>query len=679
MPVKRADLAVMAAVIGIIVMMVIPMNKALLDVLLIINIFVSMTILLVAMSTKEPLEFSIFPSILLITTLYRLSLNISSTRLILSNGDAGQVIATFGNFVIGGNAVVGFIVFLIIVVVQFIVITKGAERVAEVAARFTLDAMPGKQIAIDADLNAGLITENEARTRRQNIEREADFYGAMDGASKFVKGDAIASMLIVAINVVGGFIIGIAMRHEPFSQALHNYTLLSVGDGLVSQIPALLLSTATGLMVTRAASETNLGADVIKQLFQYPKALYIVAAAVFMLGVFTPISLLSVLPVVLTAVIAGWRVQVAAKRMTKTKAEHAIRSKKEDTKKPESVLSLLTVEPIEFEFGYALIPIVDTKQGGDLLDRVVMIRRQLALDLGLVVPVIRLRDNIQLKPTEYVIKIKGVEVSGGELVMGHWLAMSPGYDDPSVVGIPTKEPTFGLPAIWVNQEMKVRAEAAGYTVVDTPSVVATHLTEVLRKHAHELLGRQETKSLLDHLKTTVPAVVDDVVPSTLTIGQVQRVLCNLLQEKISIRDLTTILETLADAGKQTKDTDVLTEHVRQALARQICHQFKVPGEPLTVVTLSPSVEQKVQEALVQNDGGSFIGMDPNLAQQIFRRLREEATKMSGLGKNPVLLIHPNLRLAVHRWISRYLPEVIVMSYNELDPAIEIESAGVVNL
>jgi flagellar biosynthesis protein FlhA len=676
--VKRSDLAVMAAVIGIIVMMVIPMNKALLDVLLIINIFVSMTILLVSMSTKEPLDFSIFPSILLITTLYRLALNISSTRLILSSGDAGEVIATFGNFVIGGNPVVGFIVFLIIVIVQFIVITKGAERVAEVAARFTLDAMPGKQIAIDADLNAGLVTEQEARTRRRNIEREADFYGAMDGASKFVKGDAIASMLIVAINIIGGFIIGIAMLKQPFAQALHNYTLLSVGDGLVSQIPALLLSTATGLMVTRAASETNLGSDVISQVFQYPKTLYIVGGAIFLLG-FTPIGLLRVMPVVATAFIAGWRVQVSAKRMVKTEAETALRSKKEDTKKPESVLSLLSVETIEFEFGYALIPIVDSKQGGDLLDRVVMIRRQLALELGLVVPVIRLRDNIQLKPTEYVIKIKGVEVSGGELIMGHWLAMSPGLDDPGIVGIPTKEPTFGLPALWVNQEMKARAEAAGYTVVDIPSVVATHLTEVLKKHAHELLGRQETKSLLDHMKTTVPAVVDDVVPSTLTVGQVQRVLCNLLMERISIRDLTTILETLADFGKQTKDTDILTEHVRQAIARQICHQFKIPGEPLTVITLSPGVEQKIQDGLVQSEGGSFIGMEPTAAQQIFKRLREESTKLSGLGKNPVLLTHPTLRLPIHRWISRYLPDFIVMSYNELDPAVEIESAGVVNL
>jgi flagellar biosynthesis protein FlhA len=676
--VKRSDLAVMAAVIGIIVMMVIPMNKALLDVLLIINIFVSMSILLVSMSTKEPLDFSIFPSILLITTLYRLALNISSTRLILSDGDAGEVIATFGNFVIGGNPVVGFIVFLIIVIVQFIVITKGAERVAEVAARFTLDAMPGKQIAIDADLNAGIITEQEARTRRRNIEREADFYGAMDGASKFVKGDAIASMLIVAINIIGGFVIGMVMLKEPFAEALQNYTLLSVGDGLVSQIPALLLSTATGLMVTRAASETNLGSDVISQVFQYPKTLYIVGSAVFFLG-FTPIGIFRVLPVVLTAFIAGWRVQATAKRMVKVEAETALRSKKEDTKKPESVLSLLSVEPIEFEFGYALIPIVDSKQGGDLLDRVVMIRRQLALELGLVVPVIRLRDNIQLKPTEYVIKIKGVEVSGGELIMGHWLAMSPGLDDPSIVGIPTKEPTFGLPALWVNQTMKSRAEAAGYTVVDTPSVVATHLTEVLKKHAHELLGRQETKALLDHMKTTVPAVVEDVVPNTLSIGQVQRVLCNLLMEKISIRDLTTILETLADSGKQIKDTDLLTEQVRQALARQICHQFKVPGEPLTVITLSPGVEQRIQDGLVQNESGSFIGMEPTLAQQIFRRLREESTKLSGLGKSPVLLTHPTLRLPVHRWISRYLPDFIVMSYNELDPAIEIESAGVVNL
>lgn len=676
---RRSDVVIMAAVIGIIVMMVVPMSKVLLDVLLIVNIFVSMTILLVAMSTREPLDFSVFPSMLLITTLYRLSLNISSTRLILSQGNAGSVIHTFGSFVIGDNPVVGFIVFLIIVVVQFIVITRGAERVAEVAARFTLDAMPGKQIAIDADMNAGLITEQEARTRRHNIEREADFYGAMDGASKFVKGDAIASMLIVAINIVGGFIIGMVMQHKTFADALHTYTVLSVGDGLVSQIPALLLSTATGLMVTRAASETNLGADVVGQIFQYPKALYLVSGAILLLGIFTPIGPLPVLPIALLGVYSGWRVQKQAKLALAKDKEQALRSKKEENKKPENVMSLLNVEPIEFEFGYALIPIVDSKQGGDLLDRVVMIRKQLALELGLVVPVIRLRDNIQLKPTEYAIKIKGIQVDSGELMIGHWLAMSPGVEDPSIIGIPTKEPTFGLPALWVNMDMRMRAEAAGYTVVDAPSVVATHLTEVLKRHAHELLGRQETQALMDHVKTSSPAVVEDVLNGNLALGQVQKVLSNLLQERVSIRDLITILETLGDMGKQTKDTDILTEHVRQALSRQICHQFRIPDEPLTVITLSPTVEEKVQESLVQQDNGVYVGMDPNVAQQVYRRLKEESTKLSGMGKTPILLTHPQLRLAVRRWLARYLPELVVLSYSELDPAVEIESGGVVNL
>ncbi|MDQ0190541.1 flagellar biosynthesis protein FlhA [Alicyclobacillus cycloheptanicus] len=675
---KRSDLVIMIGVIGIVVMMVIPMSRGLLDVLLIINLFVSMTVLLVSMNTKEPLDFSVFPSLLLITTLYRLALNVSSTRLILTQHDAGAVIQTFGEFVTSGNIVVGFIVFLILVIIQFIVITRGAERVAEVAARFTLDAMPGKQIAIDADLNSGLITEQEARQRRQTIEREADFYGAMDGASKFVKGDAIASMLIVAINVIGGFIIGMVVNHMPWNTAASTYTVLSVGDGLVSQIPALLLSTATGLMVTRAASEANLGSDVIQQVFSFPRTLYIVAAAIFLLG-FTPIGFVLTVPVSAGALLLGLSVSRAARRAQAQEAEQAVRSEQAQTKKPESVLSLLSVEPIEFEFGYALVPLVDAKQGGDLLDRVVMIRRQMALELGLVIPVIRLRDNVQLKPSEYVIKIRGTEVAGGELMLGHWLAMSPGVDDPSIVGVPTKDPAFGLPALWVGPEMRSKAEMVGYTVVDPGSVVATHLTEVLKRHAHELLGRQETKALLDNLKTTAPAVVEDVIPNVLTLGQVQRVLENLLQEKVSIRDLVTILETLADVGRQTKDPDVLTEQVRQALARQICHQFRVPGQPLSVITFAPPVEERLSEALVQQEGASFIGLEPALSQQIFKRVREESAKLTALGKTPILLTHPQLRLPVRRWMARYVPDVAVLSYNELDPAVEVESGGVVNL
>ncbi|QSO49582.1 flagellar biosynthesis protein FlhA [Alicyclobacillus mengziensis] len=675
---KRSDLLIMGAVIGIVVMMVIPLPKAMLDVLLVINLFVSLTVLMVAMNTKEPLDFSVFPSMLLITTLYRLALNVSSTRLILLHGDAGAVISTFGNFVVGGNLVVGFIIFLILVVIQFIVITKGAERVAEVAARFTLDAMPGKQIAIDADLNAGLITEADARRRRQQIEKEADFYGAMDGASKFVKGDAIASMLIVAINTVGGFIIGMIIQHDSWNTALHTYTLLSVGDGLVSQIPALLLSTATGLMVTRAASETNLGSDLVSQVFSYSNALYVVSGALVLLG-FTPIGIIRTWPIAALAVFGGYRIQKRTKALEVKEQEQAVRTKQEDHKKPESVMSLLDVEPIEFEFGYGLIPIVDSKQGGDLLDRVVMIRRQLALELGLVIPVIRLRDNIQLRPSEYSIKVRGVEVAKGELMMGHYLAMSAGPEDPAITGIATTEPAFGLPALWIGSDMRLRAETAGYTVVDPPAVVATHLTEVLRRHAHELLTRQDTKALLDHVRETSPAVVEEVTPNPLSLGEVQRVLANLLQEKISIRDMITILESLADGARQTKDIDTLTELVRQALARQICHQFRLPDEPLTVLTFSPSVEESIQTAMVHHDGGAYINLDADASQRIFRRLREESNKLSATGKTPVLLVHPQLRLPLRRWLARSLPDIVLLSYNELDPAVDIESAGVVNL
>ncbi len=676
---KRTDLLVMGAALGIIVMMVIPVNKGLLDVLLIINLFVSMTVLMVAMNTKEPLDFSVFPSLLLLTTLYRLALNVSSARLILTQGNAGEVIHTFGSFVIAGNAVVGFIIFLILVVIQFIVITRGAERVAEVAARFTLDAMPGKQIAIDADMNAGLITEQEARDRRRNIEREADFYGAMDGASKFVKGDAIASMLIVAINVIGGFVIGVAMRHEPWAQAAHTYTLLSVGDGLVSQIPALLLSTATGLMVTRAASETNLGTDLVQQVFSYPKALYVVAAAIGLLGLFTPIGLLRTLPVAAAAAFLARRVETSARHVQEAHAEQEIRRQAADTKSPETVLSLLTVEPVEFEFGYGLIPLVDSQQGGDLLDRIVLIRRQLALELGLVIPVVRVRDNLQLDPQAYQIKIHGVQVAGGEVVLGHYLAMSPGPDDPMVTGIPTHEPAFGLPALWVDSSMRVRAEASGYTVVDAASVVATHLTEVLRRHAHELLGRQETKTLLEHVRSFSSAVVEELVPGILSVGEVQRVLANLLREKVSIRDLVTILETLADTGKQAKDPELLTEAVRQALARQICHQFQVPGQPMTVLTFAPTVEQALQDSLLEGAGAGMLGLDPKVSQKVYQRLHDESNRLNAVGKVPILLVHPRLRLPLRKWLERLLPDLTILSYSELDPAVQIESAGVVNL
>jgi flagellar biosynthesis protein FlhA len=660
-------------------MMVIPLPTGLLDFLIIINLSVALTILLVAMNTREPLQFAIFPALLLLTTLFRLSLNVSSTRSILSNGEAGEVIHTFGTFVIGGNAVVGFIVFLILVIIQFIVITKGAERVAEVAARFTLDAMPGKQISIDADLNAGLITEKEAREKRQKIQSEADFYGAMDGASKFVKGDAIAGIIIVVINIIGGFIIGVAMRGESMTQAISNYTTLSVGDGLVSQIPALLISTATGLVVTRASSNGNLSEAITKQLLAYPKMLYVVGGVIAALGLFTPIGILKAWPIAGLLVFGGFQMQKSMKLETLRELDKAEEIKQDEVRAPESVISLIHVDPIEFEFGYALIPLADVNQGGDLLDRVIMIRRQFALEMGLVVPVIRIRDNIQLRPNEYVIKIKGNEVARGELLLDHYLAMSPGIEDNSIVGIPTKEPAFGLPALWIPDNMREQAEFSGYTVVDPPSVVATHLTEVLRKHASELLGRQETKQLIDSLREHSPALVEEVVPSQMSIGEIQKVLINLLREKISIRDLVTIMETLADYVTYTKDPDILTEYVRQALARQITNQYKTPHGPIKVITLNPNVEKLVVDNIQSSEQGAYLALDPRISQQIYQKLAEQVQSLAAMGNAPILLTSPNIRMHIRKLIERVLPDVAVLSFNELDSTVDVQSGGVVNL
>lgn len=679
--IRLQDLGVLAAVILIVLMMVIPLPPGVLDFLIFLNISLSLLILLVAMNTREPLEFAIFPSLLLLTTLFRLGLNVSTTRAILTDANAGKVVHTFGSFVIGGQPVVGFIVFLILVVIQFVVITKGAERVAEVAARFTLDAMPGKQMAIDADLNAGLITEAEARQRREKIDREADFYGAMDGASKFVKGDAIAGIVIFLINILGGFIIGMAIHGMPFTEALHTYTLLSVGDGLVSQIPALLISTATGIIVTRAASDGNLGQDVLRQILAYPKLLYVVAATIFALGLLTPIGLLTALPIAGLLALGGWRIRRAAEgpETEETAVERQAEREAERLRSAESVQQLLYVDPIEFEFGYGLIPLADTAQGGDLLDRVVMIRRQLALELGIIVPVVRIRDNIQLKPNEYVIKIRGNVVARGELMPDHYLAMSPGVDDPRVVGIETTEPAFGLPALWIDEAMKETAEQAGYTVVDPPSVVATHLTEVLKRHAHELLGRQETKALLDAVKEHAPAVVEELVPNVLSVGEIQRVLVKLLRERVSIRNLVTILETLADYGRYTKDPDILTEHVRQALSRQITRQHVQPGEPLVVATLDPETEKRIAESVQQTEYGSYVALDPEATQRFYRSVNEAVNQLLQSGRQPILLTAPGVRPYVRQLVERILPDVPVLSYAELEPNVEVRSVGVVKL
>lgn len=675
---KVRDLFVLIGIIGIVMIMVIPIPIRLLDVLLIINITLALTILMVAMNTREALQFSIFPALLLITTLYRLALNISTTRLILSEAKAGDVVDTFGNFVSGNNVVVGLVVFLILVIIQFIVITKGSERVAEVAARFTLDAMPGKQMSIDADLNAGLINEIQARERRVKIEREADFYGAMDGASKFVKGDAIAGIIILIINLLGGLIIGMMYHGMSIAESAEVFSRLTIGDGLVSQIPALLISTSAGIIVTRSASEGNLASDLTSQLLSYPKLLYVVAGTLIVLGL-TPIGMLTTLPIAILLIFAAYKMQKNMQRKQVEEQQFEEEQQIEEVRSPESVISLLQVDPIEFEFGYGLIPLADAQQGGDLLDRIILIRRQCALELGIVVPVIRIRDNIQLKPNEYVIKIKGNTVARGDLLLNHYLAMSPGVEDHTVSGIETKEPAFGLPAWWIDEEMKERAELSGYTVVDPPSVVATHLTEVIKKHAYELLGRQETKALIENVKEAYPALVDDLIPNVLSVGDIQKVLVKLLREKISVRDLVTILETLADYGVYTKDPDILTEYVRQALSRQITQQYSLSEESLKVITVGPSLEKKIAESVQQSDQGSYLALDPTSSQVIYHRVTEQVSKAVQSGQQPVILTSPTIRMYLRQLLERTMQDIPVLSYSELEPSVEIQSVGVVNI
>ncbi|MCR6114382.1 flagellar biosynthesis protein FlhA [Salipaludibacillus agaradhaerens] len=678
MPMK--DFSILLTVILIVIMLIIPLPTGVIDFLIVINITFALLIILVSMNTREPLQFSIFPTLLLLVTLFRLGLNVSTTRAILGNqGDAGNVIETFGQFVVGGNALVGFVVFVILVVIQFVVITKGAERVSEVGARFTLDAMPGKQMSIDADLNAGMISDIEARERRKKIEQEADFYGSMDGASKFVKGDAIAGIVIVIINIIFGLVIGMMQEGLAVAEAANKYTLLTVGDGLVSQIPALLIATATGIVVARASSDGNLGHDVTSQLLAYPKMLYVAAGTIAALGFFTPIEAFVTTTIAAVLGVGGFLLGKSEKELLELdEVEEEQGGEEEDIKSPESVINLLQVDPIEFEFGYGLIPLADTNQGGDLLDRVVMIRRQLAIEMGMIVPVIRIRDNIQLQPNEYSIKIKGNEIAKGELLLDHFMAMSPGVEDEAITGIETVEPAFGLPALWISEELKEQAELSGYTVVDPPSVVSTHLTEVVKRHAHELLGRQETKQLVDHLGETYPTLVEDVTPNPLSIGEIQKVLSNLLKEKVSIRNLPVIFETLADYGQMSKDSDLLTEYVRQALSRQISKQYAEEGEPLYVITVSSSVEKMVADAIQQTEHGAFLNLDPNSTQAIIQSMMTEVEKMQEMGQMPMLLCSPAVRMYIRHLIERYMPHVPVLSYNELEPHIEVQSVGVVN-
>jgi flagellar biosynthesis protein FlhA len=673
------DLSVLASVILIVAMLIIPFPSWMLSVLIIINISLALLVLLTSMNMNEPLQFSIFPSLLLLLTLFRLGLNVSTTRSILSKGEAGGVVETFGTFVVGGNVLVGLVVFVILIVIQFIVITKGSERVSEVAARFTLDAMPGKQMSIDADLNAGMISEHDARHRRDKISREADFYGAMDGASKFVKGDAIAGIVIVIINLIFGIIIGMTQQGLPIAEAATRYSLLTVGDGIVSQIPALLISTATGIVVTRAASEGNLGQDIMKQLLAYPYMLYVAAFTIFMLGVATPIDDILTIPI---AAAMGFGGYMLSRTPGESETEMAAMEEEVETdemKSPESVVNLLNVDPIEFEFGYGLIPLADTNQGGDLLDRIVMIRRQLAIELGLVIPVVRIRDNIQLQPNEYRLKIKGNEMARGELLLDHYLAMSPGVEDDSIEGIDTVEPSFGLPAKWISEEMKEQAEIFGYTVVDPPSVVSTHITEVIKTNANELLGRQETKQLIDHLQESYPILVEEVTPNPLSVGEVQKVLAKLLKENVSIRNLPIIFETLADFSKMSSDTDLLTEYVRQALARQITNQFVQENGSLKVVTVSGKVEKLIADSIQQTEHGNYLSMDPGESQSVLESVASQVEQLSLMEESPIILCSPAVRMYVRQITERYFPQVPILSYNELEANVEVQSVGVVNV
>lgn len=674
---KFRDLSVLLGVILIIIMLVIPLPGWLLSVLILCNISLALLVILVSMNVQETLQFSIFPSLLLLLTLFRLGLNVSTTRSILSKAEAGGVVDTFGSFVIGDNPLVGFVVFIILVIIQFIVITKGAERVSEVSARFTLDAMPGKQMSIDADMNAGLISEQEARERREKVEKEADFHGSMDGASKFVKGDAIAGIVIVIINIIFGLIIGMVQMDLSFNEAINTFMRLTVGDGLVSQIPALLIATATGIVVTRITTDGNLGTDVTKQLLQYPKLLFIAAGTVFLLGL-TPINFL--LTTFLALFLAGSGYMLLQRAKVPEEQEEELDEVDSDTMRSQkNVVNLLSIDPIEFEFGYALIPLVDASQGGDLLDRIIMIRRQLAIELGVVVPVVRIRDNIQLEPNEYRLKIKGDEVARGELLLDHYLAMTPDLDDDTIDGIQTKEPAFGLPAKWINEDIKEDAEMFGYTVVDPPSVVSTHLTEVIKRHAHELLGRQETKDLIDHLREEYTILADEVTPDPLSVGDIQKVLAKLLKENISIRNLPVIFETLADFSKMTSDTDLLAEYVRQSLSSQITKQYTDDHDLIKVITTSPEMENLITSNIQQTEHGNYLAIEPQVQEKIIKNIAKEVEKASLQNEQLVVLCSPTIRMYVKQLLERNLPQVAVLSYNELDPDVQVQSVGVVNV
>jgi len=674
---SHSDIAMAGLVVAVIAVLVLPIPPGLLDFALAFNIAFSIVILIATLYITKPLDLSVFPGMLLIVTLIRLSLNVASTRLILGEAYAGEVINSFGNFVVKGNYVVGFIIFLILIIIQFVVITKGATRISEVAARFTLDAMPGKQMAIDADLNAGLISDIEAKERRDSIAREADFYGAMDGASKFVRGDAIAGILITAINVIGGFIIGIAIQGMSVQDALRTYTLLSVGDGLVTQIPALIVSTSAGIIVTRAAADSNMGTDLTRQLGVQPRAIMVASAVIFVFGIVPGMPTLPF--VILGSVLGtlGFFIEKSHKQESLLREKEQKESEEEEPE--ERTEDLLKVDTLEVEIGYGLIPMVDARQGGDLLDRIAVIRKQLALEMGVIVPAIRIRDNVQLQPNQYKIKIKGLQVATGELMPEHIMAINPGYIDDEIEGFETVEPAFNLKARWIIPNLKETAEAKGFTVVEPSAVLATHLTEIIRNNAAEIVTRQDVQHLLDTLKEDQPALVDGVIPDLVSLPTVHKIIQMLLSERVPVRDLATIMETVSEYATQTKDPEILSEYCRISLRRQISDMLKDDQGKIHCFTLSPSVEQLLTDSIQNTKQGIMLVLPPEITEKLTRATVRQADNISAGGHHPLCLCSPNVRLAFRRLMENAMPSLIVISYNEIHRDVEVISTGMVEL
>lgn len=676
---NNSDILLAVGVILILIVMIFPMPTMFMDMLLALNIAIALLILMVSMYLLKPLQFSVFPGLLLIITLFRLSLNVASTRLILGQAYAGRIITAFGEFVVGGNYIVGFVIFLILVIINFVVITKGAGRVAEVAARFTLDSMPGKQMAIDADLNAGLIDEATARKRREDVTREADFYGSMDGASKFVRGDAVAGLIITILNIVGGLIVGVAQHGMPVGEALQTYTRLTVGDGLVSQIPALIISTASGLVVTRTASESNFGKDLSSQMLHNPRAIFVATGVLFVLGITPGLPFLPffVLGTITGAVGFFSRGNKSEEALAETEAETAA----VEEAPAENLEDYLRVDPLELEIGYGLIPIVDTEQGGDLLQRITQLRKQCAVEIGVLIPPIRIRDNIQLQPNEYIIKIKGFDVARGELMVGRYMALNPGTAEGELEGMQVVEPAFGLPAVWITESERDKAEIKGYTVVESVAVLTTHLLEVLKSNAHQILGRQDVQNLLDNMKNDQPALVEGLVPTLLPLGTIEKVLQNLLKERVSIRNLITILESLSEYSAMVKDPDVLTEYVRMSLGETVVQPYVNESNAIRAITLSPNIEQLITESVQQmqqngeQHGMNQLTLQPALMQKIYDALSKEIEKMIVAGFQPVIVSSPGIRFYFKKLVESAFPNLVVLSYSEIPAKINIESLG----